>query len=78
MLPIEVKSGKDYKVHSALDKFLATPDYHITQAIVFSNEQRVYTEQGTTYLPIYYVMFLKCSANDTSDCIVPDIPVVNP
>ena len=78
VLPIEVKSGKDYKVHSALDKFLATPDYHITQAIVFSNEQRVYTEQGTTYLPIYYVMFLKCSANDTSDCIVPDIPVVNP
>lgn len=36
VLPIEVKSGKDYKVHSALDKFLATTDYHITRAVVFT------------------------------------------
>ena len=34
VLPLEIKSGKDYTVHSALDKFLATPEYHINKAMV--------------------------------------------
>lgn len=58
-IPIEVKSGKDYKVHSALDKFISNKDYNIKQAFVLSNEQKVYTKNNITYLPIYYVMFLK-------------------
>lgn len=58
-IPIEVKSGKDYKIHSALDKFLSNKDYNIKKAYVFSNEPEVYTENNITYLPIYYVMFLK-------------------
>lgn len=58
-IPIEVKSGKDYKVHSALDKFISNKDYNIKQAFVLSNEQKIYTENNITYLPIYYVMFLK-------------------
>lgn len=58
VIPIEVKSGKDYKVHSALDRFLAIDEYNIHQAIVLSNERRIYQEQGITYLPIYDVMFL--------------------
>lgn len=58
-IPIEVKSGKDYKVHSALNKFISNKDYNIKQAFVLSNEQKVYTENNITYLPIYYVMFLK-------------------
>lgn len=57
-IPIEVKSGKDYKIHSALDKFLSNKDYNIKKAYVFSNEPEVYTENNITYLPIYYVMFL--------------------
>ena len=73
VLPIEVKSGKDYKVHSALDKFLATTDYHITRAVVFSNEQNVHVEQGITYMPIYYVMFYKNEPVSDSDCIIPDV-----
>ena len=75
VLPIEVKSGKDYKVHSALDKFLSTPDYHISQAVVFSNEQNVYTEQGITYMPVYYVMFFKNEPMSTADCIIPAVPL---
>ena len=63
-IPIEVKSGKDYKIHSALDKFLSNKDYNIKKAYVFSNEPEVYTENNITYLPIYYVMFLK---NDSTD-----------
>ena len=57
-LPIEVKSGKDYRVHSALNRFISNPDYHVCRAITFSNERRVFTENGITYMPVYYVMFL--------------------
>lgn len=58
VIPIEVKSGKDYKVHSALDRFLGISEYNIHQAFVLSNERRIYQEQGITYLPVYDVMFL--------------------
>ena len=62
-IPIEVKSGKDYTVHSALDKFLSNEEYNIKKAYVLSNEQRVYTERGITYIPIYYVMFFQNVSN---------------
>lgn len=58
-IPIEVKSGKDYTVHSALDKFLSNDEYNIKKAYVLSNEQRVYTKKGITYIPIYYIMFFR-------------------
>jgi len=59
ILPIEVKSGKDYSVHSALNSFLQNKDYNVSNAIVFSNERIVTTTPaGITYLPIYYVMGL--------------------
>ena len=58
-IPIEVKSGKDYTVHSALDKFLSNTEYNIKKAYVLSNEQKVYNENGITYMPIYYVMFFQ-------------------
>ncbi len=58
-IPIEVKSGKDYTVHSALDKFLAIPEYNIQSAYVLSSEQKVYTENGITYMPIYNIMFFE-------------------
>ena len=73
VLPIEVKSGKDYKVHSALDKFISTPDYHISQAVVFSNEQKVFTNQNITYMPIYFVMFFKNEPSSNDECIIPDV-----
>jgi len=59
VLPIEVKSGKDYAVHSALDNLMAVPDYHIVSSIVFSNEREIKTKGKILYLPIYYVMFLE-------------------
>ena len=64
-IPIEVKSGKDYKIHSALDKFLSNKDYNIKKAYVFSNEPEIYTENNITYLPIYYVMFLKNESSNS-------------
>lgn len=70
VLPLEIKSGKDYTVHSALDKFLATPEYHIHQAIVLSNEQQVYVKDGITYFPIYYCMFLENNKVDNEEEVV--------
>lgn len=57
-VPIEVKSGKDYTVHSALNTFVKNDDYRIKQAFVVSNERLIKTDGKITYLPIYYVMFL--------------------
>ena len=76
VLPLEIKSGKDYTVHSALDKFLATPEYHIHQAIVLSNEQQVYMKDGITYFPIYYSMFLENhKVGNEEDVVIPAIEI---
>ena len=73
VLPIEVKSGKDYKVHSALDSFMKTPDYNVKNAVVLHSGQKVYQENGITYLPIYYVMFLAGDSSDSADMVIPEI-----
>ena len=57
--PIEVTSGKDYSVHSALDNLLKNPDYHILSGTVVSNERAVYQEGKVTYMPVYFVMFME-------------------
>ena len=61
VMPLEVKSGKDYTIHSALTKFLKVETYNIHQAFVLSNEQKVYQKNGVTYIPIYYIMFFEHS-----------------
>jgi len=58
VVPIEVKSGKDYTVHSALNHFLSNEEYGIKKGYVLSNEREVVQKGKITYLPIYYVMFL--------------------
>ena len=62
-IPIEVKSGKDYTVHSALDKFISNDDYNIKKAYVLSNEREVFVDNGITYVPIYYIMFFQNISN---------------
>ncbi|MBD5636233.1 MAG: ATP-binding protein [Clostridia bacterium] len=57
VVPIEVKSGKDYTVHSALNHFMETEDYHINKGYVLSNERQIMTKGKVIYLPIYFVMF---------------------
>ena len=56
-VPIEVKSGKDYTVHSALNTFVQNEDYHIKKAFVVSNVRKVFSKGKITYIPIYYIMF---------------------
>lgn len=58
VLPIAVKSGKDYEKHSALDNVMAVPEYGLQEAFEFTNDN-VKTYGKQTYLPIYMVMFLQ-------------------
>lgn len=58
VVPIEVKSGKDYTVHSALKGFVENEDYHIKKAIVVSNERTIKTNGKIVYLPVYFAMFI--------------------
>ena len=58
-VPIEVKSGKDYTVHSALNAFVQNEDYHIQKAFVVSNERTVSKKGKIHYIPIYYIMFFQ-------------------
>ena len=58
VVPIEVKSGKAYKTHKALDHFMNVPDYHIEKAFVFSTGN-VEKDGKVTYLPIYMCYLVK-------------------
>ena len=57
-LPIEVKSGKDYTIHSALHTFVSNEDYHTKRAFVLSNKRLVRQKGKIVYIPVYYVMFM--------------------
>ena len=61
-VPIEVKSGKDYTIHSALNTFVKNDDYHVKKAYVLSNAREITTNGKVTYLPIYDVMFLQSNS----------------
>lgn len=54
VMPIEVKSGKDYKRHSAINNILNIKNYGIDEAIVFNNKNREVKDK-VVYLPIYVV-----------------------
>lgn len=58
IVPIEVKSGKDYDLHVSLDHFVNDPDYNVQHAFVLSNERMILQEGKVTYLPVYFAMFL--------------------
>ncbi len=58
VVPIEVKSGKAYKTHKALDNFMKIPEYHMEKAYVLS-VANVEQEGTVVYLPIYMCYLLK-------------------
>ena len=57
--PIEVKSGKDYTVHSALNNLLKN---NTAAGTVISNEREIYVDGKIIYMPIYFVMFMDADA----------------
>ena len=58
VLPIEVKSGKHYKRHRALNKLMGSGEYGIASAIVF-DDNAMDVVGNVFYAPIYMVMFLE-------------------
>ena len=58
VVPIEVKSGKGYKSHKALDNYMEITEYHLDKAYVFSIFN-IEKEGNITYLPIYMSYLLK-------------------
>ena len=58
VLPIEVKSGKDYARHNALSNVMANKEYDIPTAYVFCQEN-VEVRGRVTYFPIYMIAFLE-------------------
>lgn len=58
ILPIEVKSGKDYNRHSALNNVLNISNYSVKEAFVLSN-YNVSVVDKITYYPIYMLMFIR-------------------
>lgn len=66
LLPIEVKSGKDYKLHTALNNLLGTRDFGIDEACVLSManvEEDERQGKPVWYLPLYMAF---CIAEETN------------
>lgn len=58
VLPIEVKSGKDYERHRALSNIMDCGEYDLPEAIVLTNDN-LRVDGRITYAPVYMVMFLE-------------------
>lgn len=58
VLPIEVKSGKDYSVHSALSHFVSNEEFAVNQGLVLYQEREFKTKGRVLYVPVYFSMFL--------------------
>lgn len=58
VIPVEVKSGKAYDRHNALNNVLENESYCINNAYVLCNGN-VATVGQRTYLPIYMLMFIQ-------------------
>ena len=72
VLPIEVKSGNDWRLHKALDNMLAVEDWHLRDAYVLC-KGNVETDGPITYLPLYMTMFLKPERIPESVVYAPDL-----
>lgn len=57
VLALEIKSGRYYRSHAALDNALSADGYTIDKAMVFA-ETNVFQEEGVTYLPMYMLTML--------------------
>ncbi len=58
VVPIEVKSGKDYEVHRALSNIMDCGEYDLPEAIILTNEN-LQVVNRFIYAPIYMTMFIE-------------------
>lgn len=62
VLPIEVKSGKDYAVHRALANIMECRDYDLDEAVVLNNDN-LRVDGKIIYAPMYMTMFIQPTVN---------------
>lgn len=58
VLPIEVKSGKDYETHRALSNIMDCGEYDLPEAVVLNNDN-LHVVGNIVYAPIYMTMFIE-------------------
>ena len=75
VLPIEVKSGKDYEVHRALTNIMDCSEYEIPESIIFNNDN-INVRGKYIYAPIYMVMFIE-NKNDAPTFYKVDLSGLN-
>ncbi|MDE6006427.1 MAG: AAA family ATPase [Muribaculaceae bacterium] len=57
VVPIEVKSGKDYKRHVAISRMVSTEEYGVKCAYILSNSNQVEIHGKIRYVPVYFSLF---------------------
>lgn len=70
VVPLEVKSGKDYKRHVAISRFVSTDEYSVNRAYVLSNSRIVETDDKICYIPVYYSMFFDNNLHSREPVII--------
>ena len=73
IIPLEVKSGKDYQRHVALKNILSNEEYAIERAIVLCNEN-IKEDGNILYAPVYMTMFLHHHPAVTPLIYHPELP----
>ena len=72
VIPLEVKSGKDYKRHSALSQLMSNREFDYPLGIVLCNGN-IENEDRTLYLPVYMIEFLQNVQNNKPNIVKLDI-----
>ena len=73
IIPLEVKSGKDYQRHAALSNVMKNKEYGIRRAIVLSNDN-LSESANVLYAPIYMTMFLHHQTPQGPMVYKPELP----
>lgn len=77
ILPIEVKSGKNYQRHSALNNIMEVTNYSIKESFVLSN-YNVEIKDNVVYYPIYMLMFIENDDVDLPIIKLDDLSKITP
>ena len=59
IIPLEIKSGKDYQKHSAANNLISGKFNDIKEVWIFNNQSNLYQKDKKIYYPIYMIEFLK-------------------
>jgi len=75
VVPLEMKSGKDYTKHAALNHVLENEGYHISKAYVF-HDGNIGRKGKVLYAPVYMLMFVKKEQELENPLYKPDFSVL--